>query len=84
MKVLSEGKWNMIWSMEAMCSEKECGAKLLVEEGDVKSVYDSWPAKYSAVCAVCGSELSVPAPAVPLRVKAAADKKKKWASSSWD
>ncbi len=81
MKVLEEGKWKMVWSMELMCSEKECGAKLLVEEGDVKSVYDSSPAKYSAECPVCGSVLSLSPPLLPLRLKATVDKKKKWSSS---
>lgn len=81
MKVLEEGKWKMVWSMELMCSEKECGAKLLVEEGDVKSVYDSHPAKYLAQCPVCGSAFSLSPLLLPLRLKAAVDKKKKWSLS---
>ncbi len=80
MKVLAEGKWKMLWSMEVMCSEKECGAKLLAEEGDVSAVYDSFPSKYSLVCPVCGSCLYLPPASIPLRVKAEADKKKKWSS----
>ena len=78
MKVLEEGKWKMVWSMESLCSEKECGAKLLTEEGDVSAVYDSSPAKYSALCPVCGSCLYLPVASIPLRVKVEADKKKKW------
>lgn len=80
MKVLEEGKWKMVWSVEVPCSEKECGAKLLVEEADVKAVYDSTPAKYSSECPVCGSVLFLSSASIPLRVKAVADKKKKWSS----
>lgn len=81
MKVLEEGKWKTPWSMEMVCSEKECGAKLLVEEADVKPVYNSSPAKYEAVCAVCGSKLSVPSALIPLRLKTEVDKNKMWSGS---
>ncbi len=83
MKVLEEGKWKMVWSVEVPCSQKECGAKLLVEEADVAPVDYSDPAKYSCVCPVCGSEISLLASSIPLRVKKVADKKKKWSSSDW-
>ena len=76
MKVLEEGKWKMVWSMELPCSEKECGAKLLAEEEDVKAVYNSSPAKYSCSCPVCGSVIYIPPSGIPLRVKAVADKSK--------
>ncbi len=76
MKVLEEGKWKMAWSMEVVCSEKQCGAKLLVEESDVTAVDYSSPAKYSCECAVCGSVLNLPPAEIPLRVKAVADKGK--------
>jgi len=83
MKVLEEGKWKMPWSMEMVCAEKECGAKLLIEEGDVLPTYNSSPARYEVVCAVCGSKLFVPPALIPLRVKTAVDKKKKWSTSDW-
>ena len=66
MKVLEEGKWKMLWSMEVVCHEDQCGAKLLVEEVDVKGVNFSSPAKYSCKCAVCGSVFDLP-PSDPLR-----------------
>ncbi len=78
MKVLEIGKWKIPWSMEVMCSEKEYGTNLLIEEGDVSAVYDSLPARYSLVCPVCGSCLYLPPASIPLRVKAEADKKKEW------
>ena len=83
MKVLEKGKWEMPWSMEVMCAEKECGAKLLVEETDVKAVDYSSPSRYSAVCPVCCETLFVPAASLPLRVRKVADKSKKY-SSAWD
>ena len=82
MKVLKEGGWKMPWSMEAMCPEKECGAKLLVEEGDVSAVDYASQDEFSASCAVCGANIKISAAALPLRVKREKLKRKKYAS--WD
>ena len=86
MKVLAEGKWKMPWSLEVVCSEKECEAKLLVDEADVKAVDYSNPASYSVLCPVCNSKSSLCESSVPKWVKWEADKKKKVSSggSSWD
>ena len=85
MKVLAEGKWKKPWSMEVVCSEKDCGAKLLVEESDVKAVDNSSPADYFVKCAVCGEVVYVKAAFLPKWVKGDADKGKKyWNSGGWD
>lgn len=68
----------MAWSMEVMCSEKECGGKLLIDEADIRAVDYSSPSKYSAVCAVCGEFISLAPPLLPKRTKEAVDKKKKY------
>lgn len=76
MKVMKEGKWNVPWSHEYACST--CEAVLLVEESDVKPTYNEM--KYHFVCCVCGKDTEVPHKDLPLRVKEALDKKRKWSS----
>jgi hypothetical protein len=76
MKVLEEGKWKKPWSAEVSCSEKECEAKLLVDESDVKAVDYSSPASYSVMCPVCKSKVVLSSSSVPKWVKCEADKKK--------
>lgn len=78
MKILAEGKWKNPWSMEIDCSEKECGAKLLLEEGDVRA--KDYSRLYSAECPICESSIIIPGNAIPLRVKQPLDKKRKWPS----
>ena len=78
MKVLEEGKWKNPWSFEAICSEKECGAKLLVDEGDV--VAKDYSRFYSVDCPICESNIVIPGNLIPVRVKRPIDKKRKWPS----
>jgi hypothetical protein len=67
MKVLEKGGWDNPWSMEMVCSEKECSSKLLVEEGDVKPVYNY--SGYYALCPVCGKNISIQGKDLPIRPK---------------
>lgn len=83
MKVLEEGKWKQMWSMEMVCPEKQCGAKLLVEEADVKAVNYSSRNDFYAECAVCGGSLVITSVMLPLRMSKELNKKRKY-SSSWD
>jgi hypothetical protein len=83
MKVLEEGKWKQVWSMEMSCSEKQCGAKLLVEEADVKPFDYSSKNDFYAECAVCGARMSITSLMLPLRMQRDLNKKRKY-SSSWD
>lgn len=76
MKVLAEGRWKMPWSMEAMCNQKQCGAKLLVEEGDVKPVHYEYG--FYAACTVCGTRINIPTSSLPLRIQEALNKKRKY------
>jgi hypothetical protein len=78
MKVLKEGKWNIPWSGNATCPT--CEAELLVEEADVKPTYNHM--SYFCECAICGKVITLKAGDLPLRVKEAVDKKRKWSSSS--
>ena len=83
MKVLEEGKWKTPWSMEALCPEKQCGAKLLIEEGDVKPVDYASQNTFYAECPVCGTGVDIPGVVLPLRIQRMLNKKRKY-SSSWD
>lgn len=83
MKVLEKGNWENPWSMEMNCSEKSCGAKLLVEEVDVKPV--DYGSDFYAECMVCGQHISILKNSLPLRLAKAAEKGRKYRSSSaWD
>lgn len=82
MKVLEKGKWKMPWSTEALCPQKECGAKLLVEEADVKPVDYSSRNDFVAECAICGDTIPIKVAEIPLRLQKALNKKRKY--SSWD
>lgn len=79
MKVLKEGKWNLPWSGKAICPT--CDAELLVEEGDVKPV--DYGTGYFCACGVCGKAIMIPDKDLPLRIKEALDKKRKYSSSDW-
>jgi hypothetical protein len=81
MKVLEKGSWDVPWSIEVKCPENSCGAKLLVEEGDVKPV--DYGSGYYADCMICEHRVDISARDIPLRVKRPLDKKRKY-SSSWD
>lgn len=83
MKVLEEGKWKHVWSMEMSCPEKQCGAKLLVEEADVKPVDYSFNDDFYAECGVCGACMYITSLVLPLRLQKELNKKRKQ-RSSWD
>ncbi len=80
MKVLKEGKWNVPWTTEASCPT--CEAKLLIEETDVKPVFDEGH-KYECLCVICGKSFNLKKDDIAQRVREAADKKRRY-SSSWD
>ncbi len=82
MKVLEKGNWGNPWSMELICSEKECSSKLLVEEGDVKPVNNQ--AGYYVLCPVCEKGVSIQSKDIPLRLKRVVDRKRQYWSSSRD
>ena len=81
MKVLEQGKWKNPWSGEYVCCEKSCGAKLLVEENDLKPKYDRSNVNYF-VCPVCGEENNVLCENLPKRLKDALNKKRQY--SIWN
>jgi hypothetical protein len=80
MKLIKEGKWNVPWTGTISCTT--CEAGLLVEEADVKPVYNEM--RYYCVCVVCGKDISLNVKDLPLRLKEAVDKKRKWNTSSSD
>lgn len=80
MKVIKEGKWNVVWTTEIACPI--CEAVLLVEESDVKPTYNV--VKYECVCCVCGKTVLIPNEAIAQRVREAADKKRRYSSGDWD
>jgi hypothetical protein len=80
MKVLEKGSWDNPWSKEAVCSEKECGAKILIEEGDVKPI--DYGEDYYAECGICGSHVKISWKDIPLRMRKVLNVKRKYAS--WD
>jgi hypothetical protein len=79
MKVIEKGNWDNPWSMEIRCCESSCGAKLLVEEDDVKPTYNCG-SKYYCICMICGKSISLVHTDIPLRVKEVVDKKRKYSS----
>ncbi len=83
MKVLEEGKWNRAWvPIEVVCKGNECGAKLLVEESDVKPIDYSSKNDFFAVCAVCGSHMSIDLSSMSLRMQRELNSKRKYRCSS--
>lgn len=78
MKVLEEGKWKNPWSLDVVCGEKECGAKLRVDEKDVKAV--DYRNDYVVECPICGGNVSIAGHSIPLRVKRPLDNKRKYSS----
>lgn len=84
MKIIKEGNWKMVWEMEMTCTEKSCGAVILVEEDDVKPIDYSSPDTYYCECVVCGSSVNVPKKDLPLRVQKKVNTHKKYSSCSWD
>ncbi len=83
MKVLEEGKWKQVWSMEMSCPEKQCGAKLLAEEADVEPIDYSSKNDFYAECGVCGGIMTITSDKLPLRMQKDLNKKRKH-RSSWD
>lgn len=67
MKVISEGKWKTLWQKECTCKTPQCGAKLLVEESDIKA--PNYTSTFCYECAVCGTENPLPANNIPDRIK---------------
>ena len=78
MKLLEEGNWKIPWSMEVICIEKGCGAKVLIEEKDVKPVDYDDAYRYYAVCMVCERNIYISEKDVPQRMKNVLDKKRKY------
>lgn len=76
MRLIEEGKWKKPWSIEVVCSEKECGAKLLVEEKDVKPV--DYNSGYYTECMICEAQIKITDNSIPLRMKVILDKKRKY------
>jgi hypothetical protein len=83
MKVLEKGKWDMPWTAEVICTEKQCGAKLLVEEGDVCVVDYSSKNDFKVTCMVCGTTVYMSGKDIPLRVTRPLDQKRKYSSSDY-
>jgi hypothetical protein len=80
MKILEQGIWKKPWSLEIRCDERSCGAKLLIEEGDIRAIdYDH---DYYVLCPICKHQMRIVAKDIPLRVSEPADKKRKWRDSS--
>lgn len=77
MKVIKEGKWNIVWTTEIACPV--CAAQLLVEESDVKPVYNRM--EYECACAACGKMLRIPSAQIAQRVREAADTNRKWSNN---
>jgi len=82
MKVLEEGNWKNPWSGEYVCCEKSCGAKLLLEENDLKTRFDEDDKNYF-VCPVCGRENNVPSKDLPLRLKEKLNNKRGYHDRDW-
>ncbi len=82
MKVLEKGNWDNPWSAEMKCTEKSCGAKLLVEEKDVSPVDYSTYGFY-AECMVCGHHMLIKGSELPARLVKELEKKRKYYSSDW-
>lgn len=81
MKVIKEGKWNIVWTTEIACPV--CEAQLLVEESDVKPTYNVM--EYECKCPICGKTVKIPTNQIAQRVREAVDAKRKWSSGSgWD
>jgi hypothetical protein len=81
MKVLKEGNWKNPWSTQATCTEKSCGAQLLVEEADVMPV--DYGTGYFAQCPICHCRVIVDD--LPLRLRRILDPKRKVSTgSAWD
>lgn len=80
MKVLEKGNWENPWSMEVVCEEKSCGARLLVEEKDVKPV--DYSVGFYAECMICSHHISIPKNSIPARLVRSAEKGRKYRSSS--
>jgi hypothetical protein len=75
MKVVKEGKWDNPWSAELSCGNDNCGATLLVEEGDVIPTYDSRN-KFHFICPICESVTYIPPANLPPRIKNALEAKR--------
>ena len=81
MKVLAEGTWKNPWSGEFVCPTKSCGAKLLVEEADVKA--RDYSTGYVYKCPICGKDNLVPTDDLPQRIKEVLDRVRKVSSGDW-
>jgi hypothetical protein len=82
MKVLDQGKWQNPWTAEVICQQKQCGAKLLIEENDVKA--PDYSVSFTYTCPVCGAVNYLNENDISLRVtKKAAKGRKPPNCSSW-
>lgn len=75
MKVLKEGKWNVPWTGECVCST--CEATLLVEEKDVIPTRDC-NGKFHCCCCVCGHQLVLSPQVLPRRLTEELEKKREY------
>lgn len=79
MKVIKEGKWNIVWTTKVTCPV--CRAQLLIEESDVKPTHNV--VKYECACAICGKTIVIPNNQIAQRVRETVDKKRNYYSSGW-
>ena len=75
MKVLEQGKWQNLWTAEVLCKQSQCGAKLLIEEDDVKA--PDYSNGFTYTCPICGAVNYLNENDVPLRVTMKAAKGRK-------
>ena len=78
MKVIKEGKWNVVWSTEITCHV--CEAVLLIEESDVKPTVNVM--RYECACPICRKTVVIPNEQIAQRVREKADAKRTYYSSS--
>jgi predicted RNA-binding Zn-ribbon protein involved in translation (DUF1610 family) len=75
MKILEEGNWKNPWSKEYVCSQKQCGAKLLVEEQDV--IAPDYRETFNFMCPLCGNTNIIANSDLPQRIKSALERKRR-------
>ncbi len=79
MKVLAEGKWKAPWLSERDCTTSQCGARLLVEEADLKAI--DYTDAFGFVCPICGKTIRIPAGEIPERIKEVLNRTRKYGNS---
>ncbi len=80
MKVLKTGSWLKPWSIEVECTNQDCGALLLVEEGDVKATSNSY--NFHVKCVVCNQDITLKSERISSRVRKEVEKTREWTRSN--